>query len=108
MDRDAVIKKMAEMLKKGGKMLGENCPRCGTPLFEIDGEKVCPSCGKITEEKVVEKREDLSVLYDKLVRKLISFLDSLSPLEDPSYNLKVIEVLSNLIIKLRMLEKGKE
>ncbi|MHA1505608.1 MAG: Sjogren's syndrome/scleroderma autoantigen 1 family protein [Candidatus Asgardarchaeia archaeon] len=108
MSRDAVIKKMAEMLKKGGTMLGESCPKCGTPLFEIEGEKVCPSCGKITEEKEVERRGDLDLLYDALVKKLISFLDSLSPLEDPSYNLNVVEVLSNLIIKLRALEKRKE
>ena len=37
------MKEMADMLRKGAKMLSTNCPECGAPLFQLKtGEIFCP------------------------------------------------------------------
>lgn len=37
---------MADALLKGGKMLAKECKVCGSPLFEIKGEKLCVVCAE--------------------------------------------------------------
>ncbi len=37
---------MADILKKGGKMLFELCPECNSPLFSIRNEVWCVACNK--------------------------------------------------------------
>jgi len=40
---DQSLKEMAEMLRKGAKMLSITCPECGAPLFQLKtGEIFCP------------------------------------------------------------------
>jgi uncharacterized Zn finger protein (UPF0148 family) len=38
------IKDMAEILLKGGKMLGKSCPECNAPLFQREGQVFCARC----------------------------------------------------------------
>ena len=38
------IKDMADILLKGGKMLGRSCPECNAPLFQQDGRVFCARC----------------------------------------------------------------
>lgn len=35
---------MAEYLLSGAKMLAELCPKCGAPLFEVKGKRMCVVC----------------------------------------------------------------
>lgn len=37
---------MAEYLLKGGKMLAQECPICGSPLFEYGGKRFCVVCAE--------------------------------------------------------------
>jgi len=37
---------MAEYLLNGGKMLSESCKKCGAPLFEVKGRKMCVVCSE--------------------------------------------------------------
>jgi len=43
---EEAIKRMADALRSGAKMLSEVCPVCNSPLFEIKGEMRCIACDK--------------------------------------------------------------
>jgi len=50
------MREMAEMLRKGAKMLSMSCPECGTPLFQLkSGEIFCPH--EKREVKIVKEGE---------------------------------------------------
>lgn len=74
-------KRLAEALLKGWKMLSDNCPVCGSPLFETPGgEVVCAVCG--TRVILVGSEEEVKVEEDKLVierimRDLIRHLEGI-------------------------------
>ena len=40
------VKRMAELLKSGAKMLAEHCPKCSSPLFDIKGKTYCIDCNR--------------------------------------------------------------
>ncbi|MEM2083646.1 MAG: Sjogren's syndrome/scleroderma autoantigen 1 family protein [Nitrososphaerota archaeon] len=48
------IKKMADALRAGAKMLPDICPICKSPLFEIKGEIRCIKCDK----KVIKVKDE--------------------------------------------------
>jgi len=68
-DRDAIVKKSAELLRSGAKMLSTQCPLCGSPLFMLKtGEVVCPLHGRVI---VVEREEEaVSASLDAVLMKL--------------------------------------
>jgi len=41
-----LLDKMKDLLLRGARMLGDSCPKCGTPLFYVKavGLKYCPKC----------------------------------------------------------------
>jgi len=48
---------MAEMLRKGAKMLSLSCPECGSPLFQLkNGEIICPRENRVV--KILKDGED--------------------------------------------------
>lgn len=51
------IKKMADALRRGAKMLTEVCPVCNSPLFDVKGEMRCVVCDKPVV--VVRDEEDI-------------------------------------------------
>ncbi len=54
---DQSMKEMAEMLRKGAKMLSITCPECSAPLFQLKtGEIVCPR--EKREVRIVKEGED--------------------------------------------------
>lgn len=56
---DDRITGMADLLRQGARMLGDSCPKCGTPLFQLkSGEIVCPSCQQ--EVKIVSRKDEFS------------------------------------------------
>ncbi len=62
-NRNAVIKRMTELLRSGAIMLDQACPACGSPLFKLrSGEVVCPIHGPIrvvkTEQEAIEVTTD--------------------------------------------------
>ncbi len=58
-DRDSVVRKMAELLRGGATLLADTCPLCNSPLLKLpSGDIVCPVHGRVfiarTEEEVAE------------------------------------------------------
>ena len=58
-----VVKRMAELVMRGGVMLGETCPLDGLPLFRMkSGDVVCPVHGKVivvsSDEEAMEAEID--------------------------------------------------
>ncbi len=71
--RDAVIKKMSELLRSGAVMLDQSCPLCGTPLFKLkSGEVVCPIHG--TVKVVKSESEAVSVTTSAVLDELEKFI----------------------------------
>ena len=44
MNDDEQVKIISSYLEKGGKMLAQHCGVCSSPLFQFEGEIVCPIC----------------------------------------------------------------
>jgi len=103
------MKEMANLLKKGAKMLEVNCPECSSPLFQLKtGEIICPSCKR--EVKVVGAGEDagkitLNVsLEATLTAKLRLIQRRLEAEEDPERIRSLTETLTTLLAALRQLK----
>ncbi|MDU9376810.1 hypothetical protein McpSp1_14390 [Methanocorpusculaceae archaeon Sp1] len=43
---------MAEYLLGGAKMLAELCPKCGAPMFEVKGKRMCVVCAEAEKSSV--------------------------------------------------------
>ena len=122
-DRDKAVRRSAELLKHGAKMLSLQCPICGSPLFKLkNGEIVCPIHGKVhvvTDEKeVVEEvsKDILAVIMEKVVSKLKLMASDMmidrTPREEADYAeaflswLKVLEKIRDLRKKERVKEES--
>ena len=119
-DKDFIIKKSAELLRAGAKMLSSQCPVCGSPLFQLKtGEVVCPVHGKVI---IIEKEEDviqvsldsaLIKLEEKAINRLASLISQIDELrEKPSINernlLKTIKEWLEVIYASRKIRLFKE
>ena len=72
MNEDEKITKISDMLIKGGKMLSTHCSSCGSPLFKINNETVCPVCEtRFIDEKYIkeDKERKKENLYDRSIIK---------------------------------------
>jgi len=119
-DKDFIIKKSAELLRAGAKMLSFQCPVCGSPLFQLKtGEVVCPVHGKVI---IIEKGEEviqvsldsaLIKLEEKAMNRLASLISQIDELrEKPSMNernlLKTIKEWLEVIYASRKIRLFKE
>ena len=95
------MKEMAEMLRRGAKMLSITCPECSSPLFQMkSGEIYCPHCKR--EVKIVEEGRDVNrvTLAASLERTLISKLNLIQKqLESEEDPLKIKE-LSDTVVSI--------
>lgn len=81
---------MAQYLLNGAKMLSELCPKCGAPMFEVKGKKMCVVC-KDTEKsdtKVPAETDNIRVIVPKYAQEA----------QAPSNN-KLTEELDSLIFE---------
>jgi UPF0148 protein len=119
-DKDFIIKKSAELLRAGAKMLSSQCPVCGSPLFQLKtGEVVCPVHGKVIiikkEEEVIQVSLDSALikLEEKAMNRLASLISQIDELrEKPSMNernlLKTIKEWLEVIYASRKIRLFKE
>ncbi len=110
--RETAIKKMAEALFKGAKLLSETCPKCGSPLMEVDGRKVCYVCMEEEKSRKVEKPslENIEKSILQFMSDLSSMLRSVRDVREAMEILRCILVASSTLraIKaLKELEKSK-
>ncbi len=92
---DAVVKKMAQLMRQGATLTSYSCPVCGTPLLRLKtGELYCARCDKpvVVVKSDVEERDVMiryglielqSTIYDKLMNlnkelKLTNEIDRIS------------------------------
>jgi len=104
MSEDNYMKRMADALRSGAKMLSEQCPVCGSPLFEIKGELWCLKCNKrVIKVKSDEDIEAALTAYSLgqttrvLATKIEELTILLSRTTDPDEIHKLSEVLSSLL-----------
>lgn len=109
------IKKMADALRAGAKMLPDICPICKSPLFEIKGEIRCIKCDK----KVIKVKDESEVttytipyILRNLDLTLIQKIEELTLKLSKTFDLNEIknmgEVLNILLNVLRESKKLQE
>jgi uncharacterized Zn finger protein (UPF0148 family) len=95
-------KEMAVLLMRGGTMLSANCPSCGSPLFKVKGEVLCPQCSK----GAAPKREGVGHALDSVVAAKVNELAArLEAATDP---LEVAALLKGIDAGLDILARTKE
>ncbi len=65
----AMLRRMADMLRTGATMLTETCPECKVPLFRLKtGEVICPSCNR--RVYIVKEGEEVKVMGSFVMAEL--------------------------------------
>ncbi|MFW9990402.1 MAG: Sjogren's syndrome/scleroderma autoantigen 1 family protein [Candidatus Odinarchaeota archaeon] len=105
------IKKMADLLRSGNKMLNKACPVCNNPIFQnSEGLTFCPTCNR--EILIVDNKDNVKLenkIYINKKRDEISpnrYIEILNLLKTVLY--QKIEMISAKLeneIHLQMLEK---
>jgi UPF0148 protein len=104
------MKEMAELLKQGARMLGQSCPECGTPLFQLkSGETVCPMCKRPvkfieegTDEESVAQQGSLEATLKAKLNEVQGKLES----EDDTEKMgKLTDTLIKLLDALERVKK---
>jgi UPF0148 protein len=102
------MKEMAEMLRKGAKMLSMSCPECGTPLFQLKtGEIFCPH--EKREVKIVKDGETPETLRQEatlehtLQSKLVLLQTRLESTNEPAEIRELVQTISALLDTLSKL-----
>lgn len=104
------IKQMAELLKSGATMLEEHCPECGSLLFRVKGEVLCPKCKKrvITVKEGEESSVVISPLLDEVEKITLTKIQEVSKQMIEERDIAKLERLSSLLLNyLEALEKMK-
>jgi len=102
------IKRMAEYLRQGAKMLSINCPECNNPLFKLKSSEIlCPSCQKtviipeynLGSQSKVDNSQKKQSLSDIMMWELQELKNKLMNEKDIS-TIKDILKSINLIVKI--------
>ena len=103
------MKEMAELLRRGARMLSESCSECGTPLFRLkSGEVICPSCNKpvkMVKEGTAEGEAAQQGGLEATIRRKVGEVQA--TLESEKDQAKIKEITYTLIALLDALEKAK-
>ncbi|MFP3224203.1 MAG: autoantigen p27 domain-containing protein [Nitrososphaeria archaeon] len=70
---------VAEIMRRGGTLLAEPCPKCGGIMLRYKGKTFCPNCDNIEnieelEGKSETKLTDLQEIDDLILRRLLNVL----------------------------------
>ncbi|MCD6264064.1 hypothetical protein J7L60_06635 [Candidatus Bathyarchaeota archaeon] len=109
------MRKMANLLKSGARMLNRACPVCGTPLFQLpSGEIWCISCDKrvvIVKEGEREGAVLKPLLWEELEETLLMKLREVNMRmrveEDPEELQRLTRLVSSLLEALEGLKRAK-
>ena len=107
-DEAEYMKRMADALRSGAKMLADVCPVCSSPLFEIKGQIWCLKCNKrvirVSSEEEIEEAFT-GITLNELVKTLTTKIEevniALKRAADPK---EVKELIKTLIGLLKALE----
>jgi UPF0148 protein len=109
------MRRMAELLKSGAKMLALTCPQCGTPLFQLQsGEIYCANCDKRVIVLKEGEREGAVVkpllweeLEDTLLMKLKELNTKMRKEEDADELQRLVRLAFSLLETFESLKKAK-
>jgi len=107
---DDYMKRMADALRSGAKMLSEQCPVCGSPLFDIKGQLWCLRCNK----RVVKVRDEEEVgeamttyVLSEVHRVLATKIEELSVMLSRTVEPKEVKDLAETLnVLLRAMEQN--
>jgi len=112
-DSEKKLKRMADLLRSGARMLPQFCPVCGSPLFEMpSGEIWCATCEKkvvIVKEGEAEAAAMKAVLWPSLEESILGKLKEIDlrirDEEDPEELYRLGKILNTLLEALERLRK---
>ena len=107
-DESEYMRRMADALRSGAKMLSEQCPVCNNPLFEIKGQIWCLKCNrrviKVTSEEEVEEALT-SVALTEVIKTLTAKIEEVNMKLRRAIDAdEVRKLIENLISLLKALE----
>jgi uncharacterized Zn finger protein (UPF0148 family) len=66
------LKRAADMVRAGGVLLPESCPKCAVPLVKFKGKVLCPACG--AEVKIVRGAgEEVEALLESALNEVTAW-----------------------------------
>ncbi|MGC8661270.1 MAG: Sjogren's syndrome/scleroderma autoantigen 1 family protein [Nitrososphaeria archaeon] len=78
MEKDT-SKLIAEIMRRGGTLLAEPCPKCGGLMVKYKGRTFCPKCDNITSIEQIEsagKGNDIALIRQQIITKIKVLLAS--------------------------------
>lgn len=105
------MKRTSDILLKGGKLLGDACPKCGGLLLQYQGRTVCVNCDNINEvgKDAVVSTMDIALRIESLVSKKIEEVaQNLEKEEDIEKQTHLAELLLKYIEILRKVSRTKK
>lgn len=98
--QEEIRKIITPLLLSGAKMLDRHCPKCGSPLFELNGRVFCPVCEYRGKQRKAEMRGVEEILNEKLKELANALPEDIDELEK---YLNVMEKIINLLEKYKKL-----
>ncbi|USS41753.1 hypothetical protein NF865_00555 [Thermococcus aggregans] len=90
------------LLLSGAKMLDKHCPKCGSPLFELNGRVFCPIC----EHRKKEESTELKSIEESLLEKLKVLANNLpDDIDELKKHLEVMKMIVELLEKYKKMEE---
>ncbi|KUO41897.1 MAG: hypothetical protein APU95_04045 [Hadesarchaea archaeon YNP_N21] len=102
------VKKMAELLLAGGKMLSQHCQICKSPLFEFKGKIICPIHGEKTKAEPETKKLELphAEIEHILSEKLASLAEELRGENKKDEMNRILNLMKSILDLLEKLKTG--
>ncbi|WP_457753938.1 Sjogren's syndrome/scleroderma autoantigen 1 family protein [Thermococcus sp.] len=98
---EEIRKIITPLLLSGAKMLDKHCPKCGSPLFELNGKVFCPVC----EHRKKQRKADLKGIEEILMEKLKVLANNLpDDIEKLEKHLRVMEKIIEILERYKKLE----
>jgi uncharacterized Zn finger protein (UPF0148 family) len=101
-------KLLAEIMRKGGTLLAEPCPKCGGLMVKYKGKTFCPKCDNITTIEQIEKpskSNDIEIIQQQVIKKIKELLNSD---ESDIFISKSLLYYSKTLVELKKLSEKNE
>ncbi len=100
---------VAEIMRRGGTLLAEPCPKCGGIMIKYKGKTFCPNCDNINsleelEGKTESKPTDLQEINELILKRLLSVLKQQT--DDEKVSIVALNYLNALKILKEMQTKN--
>lgn len=95
------LRSVSDLVRKGGKLLGEPCPKCGGVLVQYQGRNICANCDDLSlieKTRMAPAPTDISVRLRNLASsKIEETAKQLESETDPEKQVRLAELLLRYI-----------